>query len=291
MQQQLRARGSPARAPAPPSERQARTSDDRRRAAELLETPGALLTRSHLRELGLERRAIDAVFRALPVVALPGYSRPMIRAEEYLELVERAHLPRRPRPAAAVPSVWIERREIGGRRRTLSRQVPARRPRKRTPLRGLVRDQAGRARSPDAGSPASSPRCACRASGDSRRLPLRHRHSPRLPNGGAPRGSTSPRGPPSAIASNSRASCRVLGTRRVDEITPADVAELVAALHAAGRKRETIRKSLTVLAQVLDFAGIKDNPARDRIHVRLPREEREEPNPADRRPDRGRPAA
>jgi hypothetical protein len=58
--------------------------------AELLRTPGALLTRSHLRSLGLERRAIDAVFRALPVVELPGYSRPMIRAEEFLELVEHS---------------------------------------------------------------------------------------------------------------------------------------------------------------------------------------------------------
>jgi hypothetical protein len=57
-------------------------------AAELLDTPGALLTRSHLRGLGLERRAIDAVFRALPVVELPGYSRPMIRAEEFAALVE-----------------------------------------------------------------------------------------------------------------------------------------------------------------------------------------------------------
>jgi hypothetical protein len=56
--------------------------------ATLLATPGALLTRSHLRELGLERRAIDAIFRRLPVVALPGYSRPLIRAEHYLELVE-----------------------------------------------------------------------------------------------------------------------------------------------------------------------------------------------------------
>lgn len=46
------------------------------------------MNRSHLRELGLERRAVDAVFRALPVVALPGYSRPLIRAEQYLELVE-----------------------------------------------------------------------------------------------------------------------------------------------------------------------------------------------------------
>jgi integrase len=71
----------------------------------------------------------------------------------------------------------------------------------------------------------------------------------------------------------------LLGAKRVDEITPADVAELVAALHAAGRKRETIRKSLTVLAQVLDYAGVKENPARDRVHVRLPREEREEPTP------------
>lgn len=57
--------------------------------AELLETPGALLTRSHLRALGLERRAIDAVFRTLPVVALPGYARPMVCVEDYLELVKR----------------------------------------------------------------------------------------------------------------------------------------------------------------------------------------------------------
>jgi integrase len=71
----------------------------------------------------------------------------------------------------------------------------------------------------------------------------------------------------------------LLGARRVDEITPADVADMVAALHAAGRKRETIRKSVTALAQVLDFAGVKDNPARDRVHVRLPRQEREEPTP------------
>ena len=56
-------------------------------AAELLETPGALLSRSHLRELGLERRAVDAVFRACPVVALPGYSRPLIRVDDYRALI------------------------------------------------------------------------------------------------------------------------------------------------------------------------------------------------------------
>ncbi len=60
----------------------------RRSAAELLNTPNAMLTRSHLRELGLERRAIDAIFRALPVVALPGYSRPMVRAADFTALVE-----------------------------------------------------------------------------------------------------------------------------------------------------------------------------------------------------------
>jgi hypothetical protein len=57
---------------------------------DLLGTPDALLTRTHLRELGLERRAIDAVFRALAVVALPGYSRPMIRVRDFLELLERS---------------------------------------------------------------------------------------------------------------------------------------------------------------------------------------------------------
>jgi hypothetical protein len=58
-------------------------------AAELLREPDALLTRTHLRELGLERRAVDAVFRNCPVVALPGYSRPLIRVADYLALLER----------------------------------------------------------------------------------------------------------------------------------------------------------------------------------------------------------
>jgi hypothetical protein len=57
-------------------------------AADLLGTPGALLTRSHLRELGLGRAAIDAVFQQLPVVVFAGSSRPHIRREDYLRLVE-----------------------------------------------------------------------------------------------------------------------------------------------------------------------------------------------------------
>jgi hypothetical protein len=57
---------------------------ERLTAVELLERPDALLTRSHLRELGLGRRAIDAVFKAVPNVLVPGYSRPLICVEDYL---------------------------------------------------------------------------------------------------------------------------------------------------------------------------------------------------------------
>jgi hypothetical protein len=44
--------------------------------------------RGDLRELGLERRAIEAVFRACPIVAFPGYARPLIRVADYLQLVD-----------------------------------------------------------------------------------------------------------------------------------------------------------------------------------------------------------
>jgi hypothetical protein len=63
---------------------------ERPSAAELLETPGGVLSRSDLRELGWERRAIDAIFRELPVVFLPGYKRGHVRAEDYLQLLERS---------------------------------------------------------------------------------------------------------------------------------------------------------------------------------------------------------
>jgi hypothetical protein len=57
-------------------------------ASDRLANPDALLTRGDLAELGLERRAVDAVFRACPVVALPGYSRPLIRVSDYRALLE-----------------------------------------------------------------------------------------------------------------------------------------------------------------------------------------------------------
>jgi hypothetical protein len=57
-------------------------------ARDRLANPDAVLTRSDLTELGYERRAVDAVFRACPVVILPGYTRPLIRVSDYLCLVE-----------------------------------------------------------------------------------------------------------------------------------------------------------------------------------------------------------
>ncbi len=57
-------------------------------AAELLATPGALLTRTHLVQLGLTRTMVDAVFRRLPVVAFPDCKRTAVRVEDYLALVE-----------------------------------------------------------------------------------------------------------------------------------------------------------------------------------------------------------
>jgi hypothetical protein len=45
--------------------------------------------RTDLRELGLTRTMVDAVFRALDVVVFPGSRRPAVKREDYLELVER----------------------------------------------------------------------------------------------------------------------------------------------------------------------------------------------------------
>ncbi len=257
-------------------------------AQELLETPDALLTRTHLRELGLERRAVDAVFRALPVVALPGYSRPLIRADHYRALVERyTYRDDRVRPTPCLAPGSNGARPPTATRATASSTGSAD-ARARHRYAGSFADEARSTRAPVAGSPASSPRYACLSSAASRT----RRSAPTLAEA-AEQWRASRVDVTDGTAVGHRVQLArvlpLLGSRRVDEITPADVAELVAALHAVGRKRETIRKSVTVLAQVLDFAGVKDNPARDRVHVRLPREERHEPTPA-RRPTKSKPS-
>ena len=62
-----------------------------------------------------------------------------------------------------------------------------------------------------------------------------------------------------------------LSLRRLDEITVDDATALVAVLAAYPYKRETIRKTRTALAQVLDHYAIDPNPLRD-PRVKLPKE-------------------
>ena len=68
----------------------------------------------------------------------------------------------------------------------------------------------------------------------------------------------------------------LLGERAVDSLTVADVTDLVAELGAL--KRESLRKTLSTLAQVLDHAELEPNPVRS-SKVKLPRGDRREVQP------------
>lgn len=68
------------------------------------------------------------------------------------------------------------------------------------------------------------------------------------------------------------------GETAVHRIEPHDVADLVAGLAEAGLRKQTIRKTVSVLAMVLDHYGVQPNPARD-PRIRLPREERRHVQP------------
>lgn len=72
---------------------------------------------------------------------------------------------------------------------------------------------------------------------------------------------------------------RVLGKQSVAALTPQDVAAMIGTLHEAGLKPSYLRKVYQATCMVLDHAGVRPNPARDRVIVRLPRDEREELKP------------
>ena len=69
-----------------------------------------------------------------------------------------------------------------------------------------------------------------------------------------------------------------LPSARLGEVTADQVATVVVALKDGGAAPATIKKSISVLAQVFDHHGIDPNPARDR-RVKLPRNERPEISP------------
>jgi hypothetical protein len=54
-----------------------------------------------------------------------------------------------------------------------------------------------------------------------------------------------------------------LGDAPLERLDAQTVADLVAELHSAGLRKQTIRKTVSVLAMVVDHAGIQPNPARD----------------------------
>jgi integrase len=64
----------------------------------------------------------------------------------------------------------------------------------------------------------------------------------------------------------------LIGENAIDDLTVDDVVAAIAAL-AEKHKPSTVRKSLNVLQQALDHAGLERNPARDR-RIRLPRQQR-----------------
>jgi hypothetical protein len=80
----------------------------------------------------------------------------------------------------------------------------------------------------------------------------------------------------------------MLGTRRVDELEAQDVAALVADLFEKGKAPGTIRKTVQAVAMVLDHAGVKPNPARDRRRRQASARGAGGDKPADRRSRRRR---
>ena len=87
---------------------------------------------------------------------------------------------------------------------------------------------------------------------------------------------------PGTLATYRVALARILprvGDRPIDQVDAPKVAALVAELHDAGLRKQTIRKTVSVLAMVLDHARVKPNAARDRLTVKLPREERRQVEP------------
>jgi len=56
-------------------------------AAERARVDGCVLSRTDLRELGFAPSAVDAIFRACPVIVFEGQRRPFIRSEDFRALL------------------------------------------------------------------------------------------------------------------------------------------------------------------------------------------------------------
>jgi hypothetical protein len=57
--------------------------------ADRLANTDSVLSRTDLRDLGWPRRGVDAVFRHVRNIYLPGYSRPVVLVKDYLAFLEQ----------------------------------------------------------------------------------------------------------------------------------------------------------------------------------------------------------
>ena len=71
----------------------------------------------------------------------------------------------------------------------------------------------------------------------------------------------------------------IIGARHVDEFAAQDIADMVVQLHREGVATAYLRKVVQAVAMTFDHAGVKPNPARDKVIVRMPRSDQEEVSP------------
>ena len=178
-----------------------------------------------------------------------------------------------------MPTAWIEKRPTARSARPAtasSTRSAAAAPASGTPARS---GRGARRRSAGSGSTASSPRSAF----PNLTVLAEPELAPTLRRGGRgagrPRASTSPRRRPCSTAPRSTGCCRSSAHDRIDEIAPAGRRR---PRRRAARRREGARDDPQERDRARDGARPRrrhPNPARDRVTVKLPREEPEEPNP------------
>ena len=92
---------------------------------------------------------------------------------------------------------------------------------------------------------------------------------------GEPRRRLGKHPPDAPLAVRAHAAAARLTAGRFDH--PTDVQELIGTLAAKGSQARDDPEDRARARMVLDFAGVQPNPARDRVHVKLPRAERRQP--------------
>jgi integrase len=267
----------------------------------LLADPGSVVLRTDLLAAGWPERLVDAIFRTSGC-RLPGYSRPFVLAEDVRAAVDARPVdgrkpeqddgrPARVTVASTTPtstttstlphgvpgSAFIIARGEGPQRRFLVRF--------RLGGRESKVEHAGSFRRKGDAVERKNFVITMIAAGKGEEVLKRLRASP-APNGTVTLKVAAERWKASRVdvAAGTAQTYKValariipkIGDKAIEEVDVAVVTDLVSELSSL--KRESIRKTLNVLAMVLDHARVQPNPVRDPL-VKLPRGERKEVNP------------